>query len=181
MNKAKKLVSLGIVLSCVLAASLVFAAPDNPGGRQGRQGGPGQGGPRGFDREAMQTRMLEMMKERMGASDDEWKVIQPRLSEVMTLQQSTRGGQMRGMFGRGRNRDQQQTEATTDPVQKASEDLQQTLDKEAPSNTEIQNKLLALRGAREQAKQKLVEAQKKLRDVLSVKQEAQLVLMGMLD
>jgi hypothetical protein len=178
MNKSKKLMVWGVVLCCVLAASMVFAAPDRP------TRGDRQDGPRGFDREAMQTRMLEMMKERIGATDEEWTVIQPRLSEVMTLQQSARGG-MRGMFGPGRggrNRDgQQSTETVTDPVEKASQELQETLDKEAPSNTEIQNKLLALRGAREQAKQKLVAAQQKLREVLSVKQEAQLVIMGMLD
>ena len=188
MGKSKKLqMLLAIALCCVLAASVVIAAEDRParGGRQGfGPGGPGGRG--GFDREAMQTRMLEMMKERLGASDEEWKVIQPRLSEVMTLQQSTRFGDMRRMFGRrgrrnGDGGDQQATEATTDPVEKASQELQETLDKDAPSSTEIQNKLLALRGAKEQAKQKLVAAQQKLREVLSVKQEAQLVLMGMLD
>jgi hypothetical protein len=179
MYKSKKVAVLGIVLGCVVAASMVFAAPDRPN-RGDRQGG--QDGRRGFDREGMQTRMLEMMKERLGATDEEWTIIQPRLNEVMTLQQSARGGQMRGMFGAGRGRDRdQQPAVSTDPVEKAAQELQQTIEKEAPSKTEIQNKLLALRGAREQSKQKLAAAQAKLREVLSVKQEAQLVLMGMLD
>lgn len=181
MNKSKKVMVWGVVLCCVLAASMVFAAPDRPA-RGDRQGPGGAEGRRGFDPAAMQTRMLEMMKDRIGATDEEWTVISPRLSEVMTLSQSARGGQMRGMMGgRGRDRGQQPETVSTDPVEKASQELQQTLDKEAPSNTEIQNKLLALRGAREQAKQKLAAAQQKLREVLSVKQEAQLVLMGMLD
>lgn len=191
MRNPKKLqVVLAVALCCVLAASVVIAAEDRPAPRGGNQQEPGQGGQRGgrggFDREAMQTRMLEMMKERLGASDEEWKVIQPRLSEVMMLAQSARGGGVRGMVGgrgnRGnRGQNQQATEPSTDPVEIASQALQETLDKEAPSSTEIQNKLLALRGAREQAKQKLVAAQQKLREVLSVKQEAQLVVMGMLD
>ena len=113
--------------------------------------------------------------------------LEPRLSEVMTLSQSVRGGGMRGMFGRrggrgdNQNGNDQPAAVSNDPVEKASQELQETLDKEAPSSTEIQNKLLALRGAKEQAKQKLTAAQQKLREVLSVKQEAQLVLMGMLD
>jgi hypothetical protein len=186
MRKSNKLqMLLTLTLCCALATSLVFAAEERP--NRGDRGPGGPGGRRGFDPEAMQQRMMQMMQEQLGASDEEWKVIQPRLSEVMTLQQSANVGRrgMRGMFGRrgrgNRGGEEQTAEASTDPVQKAAEELQQTLDKEAPSTTEIQNKLLALRGAREQAKQKLAAAQQKLRDVLSVKQEAQLVLMGMLD
>lgn len=186
MQKSKKLQAImSIALCCLLAVSVVFAAEDRPQRRGPGEGGPGQReGRRGFDREGMQQRMMEMMKERLGATDEEWQVIQPRLSEVMELSQSTQAGGM-GMFGmfgrRGRDRGNDQSDASANPVQAAASSLQETLDKEAPSSTEIQNKLLALRGAREQAKQKLAAAQQKLREVLSVKQEAQLVLMGMLD
>ena len=66
-------------------------------------------------------------------------------------------------------------------MQKASADLQSTLEKDAPSAAEIKAKLTALRGAREKAKQNLIKAQQELREVLTLKQEAQLVMMGMLD
>ncbi len=179
-----------IALCCMLTATVVFAAPEGggrrdprQGGQQGRQGRQGRGG--GFDRAAMQERMLGMMKERIGATDEEWTIIQPRLSEVMTLSQGGARGMMR-MFGRGRrgrgDRPQEQNAQTsTDPVEKAADELQQTLDKEAPSTAEIKAKLQALRGAKEKNKQKLAAAQQKLREVLTLKQEAMLVMMGMLE
>jgi Spy/CpxP family protein refolding chaperone len=75
----------------------------------------------------------------------------------------------------------QENAADQSAVQKASQELQDTLEKEAPSATEIKAKLTALRGAREKAKQELVKAQSQLKEVLTVKQEAQLVIMGMID
>ncbi len=184
MGNQKKLLPLVCIVLCgVLGATLVFAAEDRPGQR-----GPGQGGRRdgqgrgGFDRAAMQERMMEMMKDRLGTTDEEWTVIKPRLSEVMELSQSGARGMMR-MFGRGRGgrRQEQSAEPLTDPVEIAADDLQKTLDKEAPSAAEIKAKLDALRGAKEKNKQKLVAAQQKLREVLSLKQEAMLVMMGTLE
>ena len=181
---------LGVVLLVTLMASSLYAGPGGGGGQRGQrgqrgqqdqQGQRGERGERGtFDRASMQERMVEMMKERLGATDEEWVVIKPRLSEVMTLSMNARG--TRGMRGRGRgNRDQQETEAPTEPVQIATADLQTTLDKEAPTAAEIKAKLTALRGAREKNKQQLVTAQQKLKEVLTVKQEAILVMMSMLE
>jgi len=205
----KVLGGMGVALLAAVLVTFAFAA-DAPqqtrpeSGRGGMQGGPG-----GFDREAMQERMMTMMKEQLGASDEEWTVIKPRLTEVMTLSQSINtGGGMRGMFGRGPGaggpggpggavggaggpggrREQQQQNAgaaepaaTTDPVQKAINSLRSTLEKEAPSADEIKANLTALRTAREKAKLDMAKAQQKLREVLTLKQEAQLVMMGMLE
>lgn len=190
-NKATR--GLGIALLLGIIVSVGFAAEESrrgqggPGGGQRRQGDPRQRGERGgFDREAMQERIMAMMQERMGVSNEEWTVIKPRLSKVMKLSMDASG--MRGMFGRGRggrggDRGQQrpETDAQSSGVQKASADLQETLEKEAPTAAEIKAKLTALRGAREKAKQELVTSQKKLREVLTLKQEAQLVMMGLLD
>ena len=178
---------LGVVLLVTLMASSLYAGPGGGGGQRGQRGQrgqqdqQGQRGERGtFDRASMQERMVEMMKERLGATDEEWVVIKPRLSEVMTLSMNARG--TRGMRGRGRgNRDQQETEAPTEPLQIATADLQTTLDKEAPTAAEIKAKLTALRGAREKNKQKMVTAQQKLKEVLTVKQEAVLVMMSLLE
>lgn len=197
---AKMKRALTIVLMCILTASLAMAAED--GGRRGRQNQPGgdrQGQP-GGDRQrggfnadpgGMQQRMMEMMKTRLGASDDEWKIIEPRLTKVMELQRTAgnMGGMMRGMggmFGRGGRRPdvagrQEAQAAETDPVQKASDSLQETLDKTDASADEIKAKLQAFRDAREKAQQELAKARQDLRDVLTLRQEAQLVLMGMLD
>jgi pantothenate kinase-related protein Tda10 len=49
------------------------------------------------------------------------------------------------------------------------------------SQAEINQKLAALRQARANAKRKLVLAQQELRKVLNFRQQARLVLMGLLD
>lgn len=69
----------------------------------------------------------------------------------------------------------------TSPVQQASEALEQTLEKSESTTEDVKAKLLALRNAREKSKQELVKAQQELREVLTVNQEARLVLMGLLD
>jgi Spy/CpxP family protein refolding chaperone len=188
MRKSVKLQKvLGIALLLTLAVSFLYAAEEpQPPQRDQRDAQRSERGQRGgFDRAAMQERMLERIKERMGASDDEWEVIKPRLEEVMKLNRDANGmGGMRGMFGRGRgNRGPQRPEADAQAtaVQKASTDLQETLEKEAPTTAEIKAKLAALRGAREKNKQQLVTAQQKLKEVLTVKQEAMMVMIGMLE
>ena len=65
-------------------------------------------------------------------------------------------------------------------TQAASQALREVLDKDDPSTDQIRAKLTALRAAKESARQKLAAAQKDLRDVLTLKQEALLCLMGQL-
>ncbi|MCI0498157.1 MAG: hypothetical protein L0Y36_00545 [Planctomycetales bacterium] len=189
---------LGIALICIIAASLLWAAEDGARRGQdqrgpGRQGESGQRGGFNFDPGAMQQRMMEAMKTRLGITKDaEWVIIEPRLSKVMTLSRSASnmGGMMRGMMGRGgmdrsgRRPDiagRQDTQAPEDPVQKASDSLQEALDKPDVSPDEIKTKLQAFREAREKAQQELAKARQELQEVLTLRQEAQLVLMGMLD
>jgi len=192
MRKSRTLTRvLGIVVLLSLTAAFVFAAedqqrPQRPERGQRGEGGmqPGEGGPRGgFDRQAMQQRMMERMQEQMGTTDAEWKIIEPRLSKVMELSQSAGGRGMmmfRGMRGGRRGSDREETQAEG-PVEKATQDLQTTLENETASAEEIKSKLQALRSAREKTRQELAKAQQDLREVLSVKQEAQLVMMGMLE
>ena len=188
---------VGLVVAGFFSVVVIDQLQSQQGGGpgQGAQGrGRGQGGPGGpggmrFDPQQFQQRMMERMKETLAAGDDEWKVIEPRLSEVMTLSRdvNNRGGMMR-MFGRGRGRggpggnrrgpgqnDQPQSE-----IEKSTQALQTLLEAENPNPAQIKQVLTALRTAREKAKQKLVKAQKNLSMVLSVRQEAQLVLMGYL-
>jgi hypothetical protein len=183
----------GLVL-CALLSATVLAAEETPTPPAQRQSppagmddrGPRGEGPRGFDMEGMQQRMMERMKEQMGATDDEWKVIEPRLSKVMSLNRQSAGRFMGAMGRRGGQGgpDRQRPESAQqqdNPVQKAQDTLQQTLEnKDAPAAT-IKAQLTALREAREKAKQEMVVAQQQLREVLTLRQEAQLVMMGMLD
>ena len=195
----RKMITVGVV-ACVLAlviAGLSIAQPPARGNRQGAQAGPGQRGPgqRGgqFDPAQMRERMMDRMREQLGASETEWKVIEPRLTTVMELSRETsgmgRGGMMFGGFGgrgpRGANAPggrgpQGQPAREMTEVEKATDALRTTLENQSASPEQIKSQLTALRSAREKARQKLAVAQQELRQILTMRQEAQMVLMGLL-
>ncbi|HEY7118900.1 MAG TPA: hypothetical protein VH475_20085 [Tepidisphaeraceae bacterium] len=123
---------------------------------------------------------LNRIKEQLGSSDDEWKVLQPKIEKIMDAQRETFagfGGFRRGGGGGGGGADNQPQSA----IAKASADLRTTLEnKDAPAD-EIAKKLAAVREARDSARKNLQTAQKELKDVLTQRQEAVLVTMGMLE
>jgi hypothetical protein len=146
------------------------------------------------DPEQMQRMMTERMKEPLGASDEEWKVIQPRLLKVMNLSRQVnapgRGmmfggrGQTMGPGGRAGQRTrpgtgQQQREPNA--IQKATQELQEVLRDNTAKPEQIKAKLAALRTAKEKAMKDLAAAQNELKKDLTVKQEAILVLSGYLN
>lgn len=128
-----------------------------------------------------QDRMLERMKETLEASDEEWQVLKPRIEKVLTLSRQTRV--MAGFGQRFRPPQEQATGQQTEQnqVEKAQEELRTVLENKQAKPEEIKQKLTALREAVEKAKQELAKAQQELREILSVRQEAQMVLMGLLN
>jgi hypothetical protein len=125
----------------------------------------------------MRERYYAQIKEQLAVSDDEWKVLQPRIEKVSTVRRASDSG--RGGFGRGG--DNNRSSEAPSPVAKAAEDLRNaTRNKETPA-AEVTAKLAALRDARAKAKAELAAAQKELVEVLTPKQEAVLVSMGMLE
>jgi Spy/CpxP family protein refolding chaperone len=162
-----------------------FAQAQGGGGRQGR-GQRGQGGGN-FDPARFQQRMMDRMKEQLGASDDEWKVLQPKVEKVMNAQRDSRGNRFGfgGLGGRGpgNNNDanRPQSNRPQSEVSKAAQELRTVLDDKSASAEEITKKLTALRQAREKAKAELVTAQKELKELLTARQEAILVSDGMLE
>ncbi len=121
-------------------------------------------------------RFTAFIKERLAVTDDEWKVLSPKLDNVRNIQRDMRGG---GGFG-GR-RGGAPADAPTTPVAKASQELRTALDNKDTAAEDIAKKLTAYREAREKAKAALTAAQKELKEVLTARQEALLVTMGMLD
>ena len=112
--------------------------------------------------EEFRQRMQERMREQLGAKEDEWKVLQPRIEKVQQLQRDARGGF--GGFGRagraGRRGGQAQpaegaAEREQSDVQKKAEALRNLLDDEASGAPAIKGALNALRKAREKAQQDL--------------------------
>ncbi len=192
----RKAISIGTVgcLVTLLAAGLSLAQPQERGNRG--QGPGGERGMRNFDPERMQQMMQQRMQEQLGVSDAEWTILGPRLMKVMNLNRQVSAGPG-GMFRMGVGRRGGPQGAQAGPgargprgpfgqgepteVDKASDALQTTLENTAATPEEIKAKLTALRAAKEKAKAELATAQKELREVLSLRQEAQLVLMGMLN
>lgn len=143
---------------------------DRPGGERWRDR-------RQFDPEQMRARFAERLKETLEVQDDEWKVIEPLLTDVFEKQREARWGGLRGMFGRRSERPGPE-ESSGDPAVDA---LQKALDSKETSPDEIKSKLKSLRESRKENERELQMAREKLRKVLTVRQEAQLVLMGILD
>ena len=82
---------LGICIGFVTLAlvGMAFAQPTwRAVGEWGGRGGGGRGGfgGRGGGPEQFLQMMTERMKERLEVGDEEWKVIQPRLTKVVALQ-----------------------------------------------------------------------------------------------
>ena len=183
---------LAAVLACGIAAPVFAAEPGQ---------GPGQGGGRGgnrgqMDPAEMQKRMEEFrqrasarMREQLGVKDDaEWKVIETRMNAVQEAQRNTRGGDFGGMMGRGMRGDRggrgqggDRPEAQQSEVSKKMAALRAVLENEKAEATEIKKALEEYRGARKKAEEDLAKARASLREVLTQKQEAQLVMMGTLD
>jgi Spy/CpxP family protein refolding chaperone len=177
-------VVLGLVVSGLVtafAASMAFAqAPAAPGG----PGGGGGGRPR--------FNPMDNVKQQLAVTEDEWTVLQPKVQKVMDLSRelmSARFGGMRGRGGRGGpGGPGGEVAAPGAPAAQPASDvaekttaLRTALDNKDADPKDIAQKVAALRDARERVKAELVKAQGELKELLTPRQEAQLVLMGILD
>jgi peptidoglycan hydrolase CwlO-like protein len=142
-------------------------------------------------RRNFQEQFEARLKEQLGTTDDEWKVLSPKIEKVMTARRNSGGfggfglgGGGRGGPGGGGNRGGgggAADDANASPVQKASRELRTALENKDTPAEEITKKLTALREAREKARAELAAAQKDLKEVLTPRQEAVLVTFGMLE
>ncbi len=200
-NRIMRLVSAAGFAAALTIATAQVAAQDNNADTQGQGGGRRNGGGGNFDPEAMRQRMNERMKEQFGVKDDaEWKLISERVEKVNEARREVGGGRgMMGMMGRGGpggpggggpggaapdaggaggggRRGGGGFGGTPSPE---AESLQKAIEANAPAD-EIKSKLAKYRTSQKDKQAKLEKSQEDLRQVLSVKQEAQAVLMGLL-
>ena len=172
------IVALGLMLGL---PSFTFA--------QNRGGG-------GFDPSQFKERRMNDLKDQLGATAEEWTVIQPKLDKVLTeqfTQMASRFGGMRGGGGRTRggdnnggnnnaaDRSSRPRPGADTPIGKASAELRDAVDKKDTPQEEIATKLKALRDAKAKAKADLEAAQKDLQSVLTPRQEAVLVSNSVLE
>ena len=212
----KKAVGASVAVAAMAVVPAVTGQALAQDQNQGQAGGGGQGGPGGgrgnFDPAQFRQRINERMKEFMGASDEEWMVIQPKLEKVMDLQRQTVGGRGMGALFRGRGGPGGGGgpggpggggpggdpnggggrrggggpggpfggPPDDSPVSIASRELQKSVENNASAD-ELKAKLATLREARAKAREDLTKAQNELRELLTMKQEAALVMMGMLE
>jgi hypothetical protein len=182
MNMFKRFLVVG---ACALALNLSVAKVSAQG--------------RNFDPAARRQQMLDNLKDRLEVTDDaEWKVLSDALGKVFDAQQATRGGGGRGMFGRGRNggggggggQDQAGNNNNNNNGggnrrggfgQPSAEEaaLLAAIEAKAPAD-EIKAKLVAVRTARTANEAKLTSAQEELKKLVTARQEATLVLAGIL-
>ncbi len=173
---------MNIAKSIVFAGALVALSAGTPQANAQNRGN--------FDPAQMRAQMLERIREQFDVkNDDEWKLISARISTVMDIRRETGGfgggfgfrgprpsGDTAGGGDTGGSRTRGGFGGTPNPDVEA---LQKAIEVKAP-NDEIKAKLARVRESRKSAEAKLDKAQDDLRAVLTVRQEAQAVLFGLL-
>jgi hypothetical protein len=175
------------VLSAILFLT-VERLPTQTAGNSGGNRGRGGGDPAQF----LERRMERYRDQLEVTNAEEWKVIQPRIEKVMQAQRLVRvggysgprrgppssGGQPaetpNGGGARGNRGSRYTPESNPDAVA-----LQKTVDSKA-SSAEIKAQLARLRETLKQKEADLNRAQEELRQLLTVRQEAIAVLLGLL-
>ena len=189
LSFASLLAICGLILSTATGSLLAqneapaaqAGAPGAPGGRQGRGN---------WDPEQMRQRMMERVREQLAVKDDsEWSVIESRIKKIS----DSRFGVGRGMGGPGGpggpggqagqagqgGQGGRQGRGGFGQANPDAEVLQTALDSGASAD-DIKVKLTAYRAAAKVKEGQLEKAQDELRQLLSVKQEARAVLLGLL-
>jgi len=195
MSKLNKIILLGAAL-LVLAGGKSLAQPGGPGGAGGFGG---QGGapmdPQQIQAQ-MQARAQQFFRDQLAVTnDEEWSVIEPRLTAVTQLKtESVMSGMgalrsLMGGGGRGANAQAGGGRraaggggglAALAPPSPEATALQAAIDDQAPKE-ELKAALAKLRESRKRKLAQLEAAEEQLRQVLTVRQEAILVSLGLLD
>jgi hypothetical protein len=194
MKMEKRFYPVALFLGLIFMASTAGTALAQNGGG----GGGGGGGQGGFGQGQMpdpaqiqqfiadrRQQMMDNIKLQLGASDEEFAIIQPKIQKVMDQQQNagtqnlmirafTRGtqfAQFAGILGGNQQ----------SPVLVAADELQKLLENPVADPDAIKVKLDTLRQARSKAREDLNAAREDLKSVLTLRQEAVLVNNGLLE
>lgn len=148
-------------------------------------------------RKQIEARHKKRLQEQLGASDDEWMILEPRIRKVRELARlagedglpplmmagSALAAGPGGTMGRGprllRSTDPNAPERSD--VEKGADALRKALGSAQPEPEAVASALKAYRAARAKARADLKKARQELREVVTVRQEAQLVTMGVLE
>lgn len=180
MKLNRMLTMCAMAAALFLSAGSLLAQNDNGGTNGGGQNGQNRRG--NFDPAQFQQRMMDNIRGQLGFTNDtDWNAIQPLVQKVMDARRDVSGGGMGRMFA-GRNRGGQNGGRAgmfgqPSPEQAA---LQKLIDDSAPTS-QIKDALAKYRASQKAKQAKLVQAQEALRKVLTIKQEAQAAMLGLVD
>ena len=146
-----------------------------------------------FDRGQFMERILERLRENLGASAEEWSVLKPMIVTITEKQSAMRRAAGRGIFGafgggRGgrsgdsdgdrRGRDRRGSRGDGDSGSNV-DSLREAV--ESGDANKIKKELASYRAVQKKRAADLKKAREELRQVVTLKQEATLVLWGLLD
>ena len=144
-------------------------------------------------RRAATARWLERLKKQLGATDEEWQVIAPRIEDLLRAQQEARAGirgfRMGGMgapgggSGGGRGFGNLLGRGSEDPsdVELAAEAVRSAAEDPDFSSRETSLALKEYRKARGKARERLAAAEHGVRELITHRQEAILMMLGVLE
>ena len=135
----------------------------------------------------IQGRITGMIKDDLKITDEEWEIIGPRMNKVIDLanknnarlatfrKMSRRWYSSRGIKLKSDELDDKH------PIERASDNLSAIINDETATTEDIRTALKKLRSAKEATKLEIIKAQSELKKLLTIKQEAKLVMYGILD
>ena len=143
-------------------------------------------------RRAATARFMDRLKKQMGATDEEWLVLGPKIEQLLRAQQEARagirgfriggagrpggpggGGGFGNLIGRG-SEEPSDVEVAAEAVRDAAQD------RDVP-NRVAERALRDYRKARDKARERLTAAQTEVRELVTHRQEAILMMLGVLE
>jgi hypothetical protein len=186
MKATNLLTVCGVAAALMLSAGSIYAQPAGGGGGGFGGGGGGfRGGFRRMDPAQMQQMIMDGYRQALNFTNDtDWNAVQPLVQKVVDARRNVGFGGMGMMFGRrggrgggGPGGPGGPFGAPADPARDA---LQQAVDDNAPA-AQVKDLLAKYETSQKTKRAALAAAQGDLRKVLTVPQEAQATLMGLLD
>ena len=176
------LTALALAASTILANAQAPAAPAAPADGKNNDGGRqrGQGGQGGNFADIM-ARMNDRLKTSLKVTDEEWNVLKPLVEKVQTAQREASAGRSFGGGRGGPGGGGDNNTPDTRPGAAESTALRTALESDSTSADDIKAKLAAVREVRKKGTASLAVAREDLKKVVTVRQEAVLVSMGILE
>lgn len=178
MKVSQLITTCGVAAALFLSTGSLLAQNDNGGNGGGRRFGRGN-----FDPAQFQQRIMDNIRQELGFTNDtDWSAVQPLVQKVMDARRDVGAGRGMRMMFRPRNNNNQDRPrrrgffGQPSPQEQA---LQQAIENHVP-DAQLKEALERYQESLKEKQAQLKQAQENLRKVLTIRQEAQATLMGLL-